>query len=326
MAVRASSCRDFAPPESASYRTIVVVSSTRGPSSGQNALAGRSGSQLRSKRKSLINFGMAGQIVLLPHPGPERPPPRNRPGRCPWPSASAKHRRKWLSCDGEYLADVSSAPARGTLGVWCEYEAPTFATEATGAASWLHRIDATALLTPPSRDELNTDPWIWHPGFLWSICRQMLDKEMDVVKSLSPGDLVLFGSVIQKTKWCLDTLLVVETRLNSPPTQPAYDRFVKQPLYSSVLNPTKGRPWSAHPETFSFAPVQLENLRDAPARVDISTVVNSLQKDDGTHASAANAQALVACAHPDPNAVWRQVTDVVIASGMQLGISFVYPP
>ncbi|WP_375757369.1 hypothetical protein [Corallococcus exercitus] len=189
-------------------------------------------------------------------------------------------------------------------------------------------------MTTPSGDELNTDPWIWHPGFLWSICRQTQKHEIAVVRSLTPGDLVLFGSVLDRTRWCLDTVLVVERRLAHPPNDAAYDRFVRQPLARvpqplkpiAHPRPTKGRPWSENAETFSFAPVQHHKLNHAPARVDISTIVTSLKKADGTPASAANAQALVACPHSNPSAVWQQVADAVSASGMKLGICFTYPP
>lgn len=270
---------------------------------------------------------MSGQIILLPHPGGERTPPRKRAGRCPWPRKSSDHQRKWLTSGGTFLDCIDGPAAYDTLGVWCEYEAPTFATPATGKASWLHCIDASELSTASSGNELNTDPWIWYPGFLWSVCRKTRKHERRAVRKLVQGDLVLFGSVLDK-KWCLDTVLVVEQRHVPPPNDAAYVRFVKQPLKPLLPRPTKGCPWRLDAETFSFAPVQVGNVSVAPGRVDISSIVTSLVRGNGESPKAWNHQALVACV-PSLGAtvsdIWNQVASAVIAAGMKLGVCFSYP-
>ena len=88
---------------------------------------------------------------------------------------------------------------RAQVGLKCgaEYEAPT-RTEPLdgppGTAKYVHEVLST--VRAPT---LNTDPWIFHPGFVWTTCRQL---KADGVRT---GDLVLFGSALEG-HWVTDTV------------------------------------------------------------------------------------------------------------------------
>jgi hypothetical protein len=157
----------------------------------------------------------------------------------------------------------------------------------------------------------------------------MKRHEIEVVRTLKTGDLVLFGSAIAG-HWLLDTVLVVQQRLRRAPIgDPAYNRCVRQPLLGEGikhLQPTAGRPWAKDAMTYSFCPVQSDTIGTAPTRVDISHILATLRKKDETPPSPKNAQSLVTCSHPrGPDTVWRDLSDTVVRNGMKLGITFTFP-
>lgn len=59
------------------------------------------------------------------------------------------------------------------------------------------------------------------------------------------------------------------------------------------LRPPVGRPWAKDVTTYSFCPVQTNTVNKAPFCIDISHILATLKKKDGTSPSANNAQSLV---------------------------------
>lgn len=274
---------------------------------------------------SATSCSMAGKIVLVPHPGAERSVARD--GRCRWPRARVKHARKFVLTRGIALAEhPSESGIDGEFGVWCEYEANTTATPALGAATRSHAFDLEAdrMSTPATR--LNSDPWIWRPGFRWTVCRLLTKAGRNVVKQLSEGDIVIFGSSIGG-RWRMDTVLVVRApRGQLMPESPAHGRYVVQPLRGEGIrrHPVVGREWSpGTSEPFSFAPVQ-PSSEPAKPRVDVTSLLGALKKSNGVEPSPLNSQSLVLVVGSSEEA-WATLTELTFQQGFLLGVSFQHP-
>src|SRR5437867_57816 len=129
---------------------------------------------------------MGSKVVLLPHPGGERLPPRGTL-RVEWPSGGG-HARKFVRARGDW-AISTGASGSGWLEFWTEYEGPTVCELLPShvvTPRAVHSIDSK-----PGRASLNTDPWVFHPGFVWSVCRHSA-----LTAEIQNGDLVLFGSAL----------------------------------------------------------------------------------------------------------------------------------
>lgn len=214
--------------------------------------------------------------------------------------------------------------------VWCEHEAATTVESSLGAAHWLHSIDVDATLRGAPKSRLNTDPWIWTDGFLWTICRRQKLAEQRVVDSLQTGDLVVFGSSIGG-QWLMDTVLVVDKVLGGcgERTSQSYERCVLQPLdrfgLRKALRPVRGASFG-EAETYSFAPVQTVRLGTAVGRINISADIADLVTRSGAPPSPSNARALVACTYArGAAAFWLRLVKATKAGGMELGVRFDHP-
>src|SRR5262245_35036427 len=110
---------------------------------------------------------MGHKVILLPHPGSERSPDNNS-NRVPWPPAYAPHKRKFLRARGEWVLSTGET-GESWLEFWGEYEGPTLCDRLSlprGLPRGVHSIDPI-----PEAPTRNTDPWVFHPGFVWSLCR-----------------------------------------------------------------------------------------------------------------------------------------------------------
>lgn len=292
---------------------------------------------------------MAEQVFILPHPAPERRPEKGS-HRCPWPSASNRHMRKFVECGGRWLAHPGTTPSQGMLRVWCEYEAPTTATRMNCTEAeypaWLHQIDlielASIASSGRSRQYLNTDPWIWDPGFVWSVCKHFTNTgnfRADIA-SIEAGDIVLFGSYLKgRGKWVLDTVFVA----GGPPIprdvahprnlslSSAYQQCVSEPLdvLAFPLRTVFGMAHGAEPSQalFSFVPAapSTEEGKAFP-RLDISALVGSVRLRDGRPAKYNNSQALASGTFPGGNVrLWNTLVDRTLEAGLVLGVSFDHP-
>jgi hypothetical protein len=171
---------------------------------------------------------------------------------------------------------------------------------------------------------LNTDPWVFHPGFVWSICRhQMLTMD------LRSGDVVLFGSTVQG-EWLLDTVFVVDKRLGGTAGEISgvYDRLVR-PTIGIPFQPFVGRPYKSLKRSFSFVPAARADERHMPfPRPSMNALFRrSLRKNkDGQPPSPRNAQALVVCtAIGGAQSFWSELVRQVEKAGLVLGILCHHP-
>ena len=267
-----------------------------------------------------MNDRSEGYVVLLPHPKGERRPSAQGP-LCDWPAPSQRHARKFLRVDGTWW-DPQGGEGRDWLELWTEYEAPTLTEPLSPRSrypSFVHNI--VSRVGPPS---LNTDPWIFRPGFVWTICRH---NRADKVRA---GDIVLFGSSVDGD-WVVDTVFVVDKRLNrisEGRLGEIYETCVLATLEPADLRPFLGRPFSSATDPFSFVPCKMARESHAPfPRLSATRLLKSLRKlSDDRMPSKKNAQALVVCKANNGLAIfWRDLIDEVRNQGLICGTSFSHP-
>ena len=286
---------------------------------------------------------------MVPHPRAEPPRPI---GHGPWNSGSV-HRRKFLECSGQLVAG-NGRSVETTLRFWGEYEPPTESVAAGapgGSPRCVHRITAW----PPALDNgyacgaggcgQNTDPWVFSPGFVWTICRHHVKGRLrPAIRKLAPGDVVLFGSAVPSHEaWLLDTVLVVADGQAeaSPPevvsaacSDALYRVAVLDRLAGSedAWRPIRGRAAGAPGGgAFSFAPCMNAN-KGAPTfeRPNIASLVKGLSRQAGEPVSIGATQALAVARYREGAAAfWHEVVALVRKDGLHLGTRFdiaVAPP
>jgi hypothetical protein len=275
------------------------------------------------------------RVWLLPHPGAERRPARGR-SHCSWPPASGKHRRKFLQVEGAGISK-SGARVESSMGVWTEYEAPTDAVPLGNAERWPDHIQTPC--TPVAHPTLNTDPWIFQPGFVWSICGHgarwacpPAARCCERKACPQPGDIVLFGSSRGSRKrprdWILDTVVVLERKLdslNDDALQAPYRSLVEPTLRGA--RPYLGKKWEDG-APFSFAPCRAGGADDCRfARPSIKELFDKLRLVSSGRAPSLGLQVLTGC-RPKSGGVdelWEQLTQIVWGQGLLLGVRFDLP-
>jgi hypothetical protein len=253
------------------------------------------------------------KVILVPHPGPERTPAHGV-NQVQWPAHGEPHRRKFMRHEGECVQQGNRV--RRELSFWCEYEGPTTAipVEPTihGGPS---RIQTIHPAPGGSVGRMNTDPWIFSRGFIWTVCRHNA-----ITEPLAAGDIVLFGSVLEGN-WCLDTVLVVCCRgahAHSEMVTPEYLYMVRSTL-PDPLQPVFGRSFQSHDQPFSFVP----GSTGRPfARPSINHILEHLRKRDGSPPAVNNAQALTYTTPRANYAIWPALVQSVEAQELVLGFDF----
>lgn len=281
-----------------------------------------------------------GRIILVPHPGGERGPTGE--GTCGWPDNGTSHRRKFLRASGEAL--IGDRPKRETLSAWCEYEGETAVSafpQGRSHARWHHEI-VGAGASASGLGKLNTDPWIWSDGFVWTICRRPIGEAEDAVRT---GDVVVFGSAV-RDRWLMDTVMVVDRARRVDPT-PSYTRYVAEPLapagrprsarsgctdgrdcaHDELPRPVAGRSFEHDEMPFSFFPAQTGRIVRARARVDITPLLRRLRLEKaGTIPSAKNSQARAVCIASDgADRFWIALRERTLHHRFVLGLQMHHP-
>jgi hypothetical protein len=267
----------------------------------------------------------AGRVWLLPHPGGERRPKRGQI-LCHWPEGNT-HARKFLQVDGVALSSEGKS-VRGKMVVWTEYEAPTYAQRLArggGGPEFVHTPSSPVL-----HPEMKTDPWIFQPGFVWSICRQPNPWRSPA----RPGDLVLFGSSVASShgakNWVLDTVMVVKERLSGsrcPGLKESFQELVEPTLNGLDVKPFLGRQY--RPDiAFSFAPcLPVSGKVTSFERPSINALLGELTLiNSGKPPSPGHATTLAACrAEGGAEAFWKRLAGFVHERGLLLGLRFDLP-
>jgi hypothetical protein len=188
---------------------------------------------------------------------------------------------------------------------------------------------------------MQSDPWIFHPGFVWSSCKHesgwQWPPQPGDARQPQAGDLVLFGSPIQSAneqwEWVLDTVVVVRRRLpgaNASSLKSSYGKLVEPALRDprEPALPFVGQPHEAAAH-YSFAPCKpaAEGNRACFERPTITSLFKELRLSaNGKHPSPASGMALTLC-RPEAglDEFWKRLTDLVWSQGLALGVDFDLP-
>jgi hypothetical protein len=285
-----------------------------------------------------------GRIIILPHPGDERrvpfkAHPIDEGVLCDWPpkrsgGRKTPHRRKFLRLTGQWR-NHRGRMREGLLNIWTEYEAPTRAVKGEdpyrkepGRPKYVHTIitDLTDLGSPT----LNTDPWIFYPGFVWSTC---LHNKVDGSREepLREGDIVLFGSS-KRGDWLLDTVLVIDRRddcVKKIPRRkfgPTYDALVRN-MVKGTDRPFIGKRFQNIHTPFSFVPCKPEgNGHTSFARPSMKPLFKKLlKKGNGSAPSPRNARGLAFTTAKDMATFWTELLRLIDSQGLVMGTFFRHP-
>ena len=259
------------------------------------------------------------KVILLPHPGGERLPRRNST-KVPWPT-NRKHARKFIRAEGDWSLS-NGCSGTSWLEFWTEYEGPTICDRLSlgeGMPRAVHCIDPK-----PAFPTMNTDPWVFLPGFVWSVCRHKAIRATHVLQ----GDLVLFGSTV-RGEWLLDTVFVVEERVSGQQGTigGVYDHLVL-PAIDGQCQPFLGKAHATDAPCFSFVPAAISDIGHKPfCRPAISRHLRRLRKiSDGVPPSPRNAQALTVCsAKEGVQRFWESLVHEVERLGLVLGVGMQHP-
>ena len=277
------------------------------------------------------------QVILVPHPGKEAS--AGKDGTCPWPPdnkcQSGKHSRKFLKASGEWYSS-KKGKGSGGLAFWGEYEGPTktkklISNGEKDCPQYIHSIDK---VVSDGYGMLNTDPWIFSPGFVWSICRRTTSRNTYSAGDLhigrgNPPTIVLFGSVVSG-RWLLDTVLAAKDEVDFDRLckNRAFETMVSNPLgqMTSKLKPIVGHPFRSFKEPFSFTPARpIQSHADvAFSRPDISHLFEKLTLVKGKKKpSTFNSQSRARCsAGPD---FWNQLVTTVEGQNLVLATQIEFP-
>lgn len=148
-------------------------------------------------------------FVQFIHPGAEHEPD-SAWGRS-W--NTGPHKRKFLVQPGRYLASVDSPPVAADLVFWGEFEPPTRLVKILEPAG----SDGPRFLFAPALEPfhphdpplMNTDPFVFGDRFLYSICKQNNRRGPTAMQRLDRGSVILFGSGRGRSRFVVDTVLVV---------------------------------------------------------------------------------------------------------------------
>ncbi|MEY2933023.1 MAG: hypothetical protein RL033_3772 [Pseudomonadota bacterium] len=268
----------------------------------------------------------------MPHAGLERVPTAGQTV-CPWPEGK-QHGRKFLQVYGGAISHTGKM-AHGEVCVWAEYEAPTHArpVDARGHGP---RFVQTPLISV-SHPEVDTDPWIFHPGFVWSLRQHQSEwQQAPQPQNVQPqaGDIVLFGSPLPGARdsldWVLDTVLVVKRRLSSNAAgslKNHYGKLVEPALRGQAQLPFVGQPQGGAAR-FSFAPCKVGDGSSAHfERPSVNELFRELRvHGTGRAPTAAQARTLTPCR---PSAgmeqFWKRLTELIWSEGLALGADFDLP-
>ena len=286
------------------------------------------------------------RVILIPHPASE--PTLAGPGFVPW--NTGRHCRKFLSNAGRYVAGPGGASDHGELFFWGEYEGPTMARtvlqRCAGGARYVHV--PTAELDRITRQPgssctsggccQNTDPWLWHDGFTWTVCRHTGrgNALRPLIRNWSEPAIVLFGSALDGN-WVLDTVLVAGAQQRRPAAlkhlkkthiaDRAYRTFVLDPLPGNrLLRPICGTAYEPEDDAmFSFVPATTDPKR-AFARPPIGQLFRYLRMGDGTSPSVRNSRSLTECRITGgERGFWSALVETVTDQGLVLAVKFDAP-
>ncbi len=175
-------------------------------------------------------------FVQFIHPGKEHGPDDGELKR--WNRGD--HRRKFMTSTGAYLDNGRTV--EGPIVFWGEWEPPSrvvrrFADASGGRPAYLHEPLPAVAESEAWRQ--NTDPFVFGSRFLYTGCLQHTKLGATQLRHLAPGSVVLFGSCLDKSRFALDTALVVSSFVDHGPldVRRVLDGKVAGEYWDVTLNP-----------------------------------------------------------------------------------------
>jgi hypothetical protein len=149
-------------------------------------------------------------FVQFIHPGKEHEP--DHPEGRSWNVKS--HRRKFLVDRGRYLDE--DGIKEGEICFWGEWEPDSEVREhikepVVDGPHYLHGPYYKPI-TSPGRWQ-NTDPFVFGDRFLYTCCKQHAGGHPTQLKYLDRGSVILFGSCVDRSRFVVDTVFVVDNAI-----------------------------------------------------------------------------------------------------------------
>ena len=255
------------------------------------------------------------------------------------------HTRRLISHIGKYV-DESGRLQTAQLAFWGEWEAATTAaalppTKRKGLfARWVHTVESP--LGTTGRKGTNTDPCVFGSTFKYCCCQQHKKGETQpsLMRRLSPGSLVLFGSNVAG-KFALDTIFVVgETRIPYETKESYAELGVSKEYLELTLNRLKNResdafyrgaPFRRINQMYSFTPAKIFKTGDYRCGerfvLNVKKLNKVLRSTEAFSSRLKQKQGLHSI-ETEPStifAVWSKIVALVRESGFVPGVSFNWP-
>jgi hypothetical protein len=155
------------------------------------------------------HFGSETSFVQFMHPGREHEPDPEGDKR--W--NAREHRRKFLLSPGQYL--VGNELRSSQICFWGEWEPESdvhaFVDEPIRDGP--RYLFAPFYRRPPRTKRMrlqNTDPFVFGETFYYSRCMQKGPEGYTNLRMLDAGSVILFGSSMERSRFVLDTVFVVD--------------------------------------------------------------------------------------------------------------------
>lgn len=253
----------------------------------------------------------------------------------------ADHKRKFIRSKGQYLEKKGSTsfetePKKGIINFWGEWEPQSKFTLTGTDDKELPPAIHEPLYSDYGKGCHNTDPFVFGDCFYYTNCKQYQEGNGKKMLSLDEYSIILYGSEIDRSKFVLDTLFVIESKetvLEYRKHKNDYPELLKkatielgdglQPwhtLYKAKMY--KKSKYEKNPYIFSFVPC-VPNYSDGFKRPVIDTEKYNLQSPGaGTVLYGTEPEN---CGFKTIEAFWNSIVKDVIKQGCSLGIKIEMP-
>jgi hypothetical protein len=155
------------------------------------------------------------------------------------------HKRKFIRGPGR-LIDLAEKLQDTEIAFWGEWEPPSHVAQLADVVPYGPRFIHDPFLPPRApRDWCqNTDPFVFGDTFHYTGCLQHTKFGPTQLRFLARGSVILFGSCVERSRFVLDTVLVVDryidhSRINVGETRrqvsPVYATATLDPWYSGKV-------------------------------------------------------------------------------------------
>lgn len=303
------------------------------------------------------------KIVQLAHPGKEWPAFSNSKnsfvlskigvlwneefsgGTREWNNLMS-HKRKFIFVkDATYIDSLKSAPKKGDITFWGEWEPHSNFKVISKHTKDFH---GPRMMHYPFFDKgyngkkkHTTDPYVFGDNFWYTHCKQSTKKPNQNLKSLSENSIVIMGSERNHDKkFLVDTIFVVKKRYSQEEMSNMYETLpsllVKTNLYmdeshkllfdrkNSDFGFYKGKNYKEN-DIFSFVPAKIHNKNNpGHERLEIDTY-DKFYNFQRAGAGSVNRCVMKTSSLNDVDAYWMSLVEETFRQGFVLGVQIPEP-